>query len=94
MKNTLVSFEILEAKRPLTGDVTMSRGDIVAPEVVLINNAVVGPTPIVFEKVDFFNNDIPSFVVKHVANGTVEKYDTSTQTWKNIYCGSNIIKPS
>ena len=84
MKNTLVSFEILEAKRPLTGDVTMSRGDIVAPEVVLINNAVVGPTPIVFEKVDFFNNDIPSFVVKHVANGTVEKYDTSTQTWKNI----------
>ena len=84
VKETRVSFEILEAKRPLAGDVTMSRGDIVAPEVVLINNAVVGPSPIVFEKADFFNNDIPTFIVKHVANGVVEKHDTATQTWKNI----------
>ena len=84
VKETRASFEILEAKRPLAGDVTMSRGDIVAPEVVLINNAVVGPQPIVFEKADFFNNDIPTFVVKHVANGVVEKLDTSTQTWRNI----------
>ena len=27
-KETRVSFEILEAKRPLAGDVTMSRGDL------------------------------------------------------------------
>ena len=84
VKETRASFEILESKRPLAGDVTISRGDIVAPEVVLINNDVVGPLPIFFEKVDFFNNDIPSFVVGHVANGVVEKYDTSSQTWKNI----------
>ncbi|MEE2797713.1 MAG: cupin domain-containing protein [Planctomycetota bacterium] len=84
VKEIRASFEILESKRPLAGDVTISRGDIVAPEVVLINNDVVGPSPIVFEKVDFFNNDIPSFVVGHVANGVVEKYDTSSQTWKNI----------
>ncbi len=84
VKETRASFEILESKRLLAGDVTISRGDIVAPEVVLINNDVVGPSPIVFEKVDFFKNDIPSFVIGHVANGVVEKYDTSSQTWKNI----------
>ncbi len=28
VKETRVSFEILEAKRPLAGDVTMSRGDL------------------------------------------------------------------
>ena len=51
VKETRASFEILESKRPLAGDVTISRGDIVAPEVVLINNDFVGPSPIVFEKV-------------------------------------------
>ena len=45
VKETRASFEILESKRPLAGDVTISRGDIVAPEVVLINNDVVGPLP-------------------------------------------------
>ena len=63
VKEIRASFEILESKRPLAGDVTISRGDIVAPEVVLINNDVVGPSPIVFEKVDFCEANRSGFLL-------------------------------
>ncbi|MDA7889164.1 cupin domain-containing protein [Pirellulales bacterium] len=77
----MVSFEVLEPKLPLTGSPGISRGDITATEVVMINKDVVGQSPITFEKADFFNNNIPSFIVAHVA---VEKYDEVTDSWKNI----------
>ncbi|MDB4475881.1 cupin domain-containing protein [Pirellulales bacterium] len=83
-ENTLVSFEVLEPKLPLTGSPGISRGDITATEVVMINKDVVGQSPITFEKADFFNNNIPSFIVAHVAHGVVEKYDEVTDSWKNI----------
>ena len=86
-ENTLVSFEVLEPKLPLTGSPGISRGDITATEVVMINKDVVGQSPITFEKADFFNNNIPSFIVAHVAHGArgvVEKYDEVTDSWKNI----------
>ena len=83
-ENTLVSFEVLEPKLPLTGSPGIARGDITATEVVMINKEVVGPLPITFEKADFFNNNIPSFIVGHVAHGVVEKYDEVTDSWKNI----------
>jgi hypothetical protein len=86
-ENTLVSFEVLEPKLPLTGSPGISRGDITATEVVMINKDVVGPAPITFEKADFFNNNIPSFIVAHVAHGAhgvVEKHDEVTDSWKNI----------
>ena len=83
-KDTLVSFEVLEPKLPLTGSPGIARGDITATEVVLINKDVVGPLPIIFEKADFFNNNIPSFIVGHVAHGVVEKYNEATDSWKNI----------
>ena len=83
-KDTLVSFEVLEPKLPLTGSPGIARGDITATEVVMINKDVVGPLPIIFEKADFFNNNIPSFIVGHVAHGVVEKYDEATDSWKNI----------
>ncbi|MDA7886334.1 cupin domain-containing protein [Pirellulales bacterium] len=86
-ENTLVSFEVLEPKLPLTGSPGISRGDITATEVVMINKDVVGQSPITFEEADFFNNNIPSFIVAHVAHvahGVVEKYDEVTDSWKNI----------
>lgn len=83
-KETLVSFEVLEPKLPLTGSPGMSRGDITATEVVMINKDVVGPSPITFEKADFFNDNIPSFIVGQVAHGVVEKYDNASDSWKNI----------
>ena len=83
-ENTLVSFEVLEPKLPLTGSPEIARGDITATEVVMINKEVVGSLPITFEKADFFNNNIPSFIVGHVAHGVVEKYDEVTDSWKNI----------
>ncbi len=83
-KETLVSFEVLEPKLPLTGSPGISRGDITATEVVMINKDVVGPSPITFEKADFFNDNIPSFIVGQVAHGVVEKYDNASDSWKNI----------
>ena len=84
LKETLVSFEVLEPKLPLTGSPGISRGDITATEVVMINKDVVGPSPITFEKADFFNDNIPSFIVGQVAHGVVEKYDNASDSWKNI----------
>ena len=52
-KETLISFEVLEPKLPLTGSPGISRGDITATEVVMINKDVVGPVPITFEKPTF-----------------------------------------
>jgi len=83
-KETLVSFEVLEPKLPLTGSPGISRGDITATEVVMINKDVVGPSPITFEKAYFFNDNIPSFIVGQVAHGVVEKYDNASDSWKNI----------
>ena len=83
-KETLVSFEFLEPKLPLTGSPGISRGDITATEVVMINKDVVGPSPITFEKADFFNDNIPSFIIGQVAHGVVEKYDNASDSWKNI----------
>ena len=60
LKKTLVSFEVLEPKLPLTGSPGISRGDITATEVVMINKDVVGPSPITFEKADFL---ITTFLV-------------------------------
>ena len=67
-ENTLVSFEVLEPKLPLTGSPGIARGDITATEVVMINKEVVGSLPITFGKADFFNNNIPSFIVGHVGH--------------------------
>lgn len=77
------AFESLERKLPLAGD-SIARGDITATEMVFINNDVVGPAPLTFERANFFNDNISGFVVGHVANGVVEKYEPSTATWKNI----------
>lgn len=84
LEETLVTFEVLEPKLPLTGSPGISRGDITATEVVMINKDVVGPSPITFEKADFFNDNIPSFIVGQVAHGVVEKYDNASDSWKNI----------
>ena len=84
LEETLVTFEVLEPKLPLTGSPGISRGDITATEVVMINKDVVGPSPITFEKADFFNDNIPSFIVCQVAHGVVEKYDNASDSWKNI----------
>ena len=84
LQKILTGFERLEPKLPLAGDASISRGDISATEIVFINNDVVGPAPLTFEKVNFFNDNIQSFIVGKVANGVVEKYEPATETWKNI----------
>lgn len=51
--DTQACYEVLEPKLPMAGDVSFSRSELMAPEVVLINNAAVGPAPITFERADF-----------------------------------------
>ena len=68
----------------MAGDVSFSRPELVAPEVVLINNAAVGPAPTTFERADFFSDGVESFVVGHVASGVVEKFDGTTNSWRDI----------
>ena len=82
--DTLVHCERLEPKLPLTGDAGISRPELAAPEVVFINNAAIGPAPITFECADFFSDGVESFLVGHVASGTVEKYDTATESWQDV----------
>ena len=82
--DTRACYEVLEPKLPMAGDVSFSRSELMAPEVVLINNAAVGPAPITFERADFFSDGVESFVVGHVASGVVEKFDGTTNSWQDI----------
>ena len=82
--DTLVPCERLEPKLPLTGDAGVSRPELTAPEVVLINNAAIGPAPITFERADFFSDGVGRFLVGHVASGAVEKCDAATDVWRDI----------
>lgn len=82
--DTQVCYEVLEPKLPMAGDVSFSRSELMAPEVVLINNAAVGPAPITFERAVFFSDGIESFLVGHVASSVVEKFDGTTNSWRDI----------
>lgn len=87
-------MESLEARLLLAGDVPLVRADLLAPQVVFVNSDVVGPDPILFEKANFFNEDIPVFIVSHVAHGVVEKYDAATEAWKNISAPPQAAAPA
>lgn len=86
-------FEPLEQKLALSAMSFVDRPDITAPEVVLINNAVVGPSPLTFEKADFFGESIDGFVVGHVASGVVQKYDADAAAWRDISSRPESVAP-
>lgn len=91
------SFEMLEPRLPLSADTgtlpseslggvasVVVRPELTAPQVVLINNELVGPAPITFEKASFFGDDVERFIVGAVSSGVVEKYEPSSDSWTTL----------
>ena len=78
-------LECLEARLALAGDSAASGLAQLQPAAaVYFSDSLIGPTPIVFTESQIVGNEIPSFVIQAVANGVVEKWDASTETWLTL----------
>ncbi len=76
-------LERLEPRLALAGD-TFSR-PMLERAATLVMDASFGPNPVVMTKSQVIGNDIKSFVIAHVPEGSVvEKWDVATETWIDV----------
>jgi streptogramin lyase len=76
-------LERLEPRLALAGD-TVSR-PMLERAATLVMDASVGPNPVVMSKSQVVGNDVKSFVISHVPDGSVvEKWDAATETWIDV----------
>ena len=76
-------LERLEPRLALAGD-TFSR-PILERVSTLMMDALSGPHPVVMSKSQLVGNDVKSFVISHVPEGSlVEKWDEATATWVDV----------
>ena len=76
-------FERLEPRLALAGD-TFSR-PMLERAAALVMDASIGPNPVVMSKSQVVGNDVKSFVISHVPEGSVvEKWDVATESWIDV----------
>ena len=76
-------LERLEPRLALAGD-TFSR-PMLERAATLVMDASIGPSPVVMSKSQVVGNDVKSFVISHVPEGSVvEKWDAATETWIDV----------
>ncbi len=78
-----LKVESLEPRIALAAD-TVSRPLLELAEGVSVDPSMMGPAAIVFGKSEIVGNDVKSFVVTSVANGVVEKWDTTKNAWVDV----------
>jgi hypothetical protein len=76
-------FENLEPRLALAGD-TFSR-PMLERAAALVMNGPFGPNPVLITKSQVVGNDVKSFVISHVPEGSVvEKWDAVTESWIDV----------
>ena len=76
-------LERLEPRLALAGD-TFSR-PMLERAATLVMDASIGPNPVVMSKSQVVGNDVKSFVISHVPEGSVvEKWDAATEKWIDV----------
>jgi len=76
-------FERLEPRLAMAGD-TFSR-PMLERAAALVMDASIGPNPVVMSKSQVVGNDVKSFVISHVPEGSVvEKWDVATESWIDV----------
>ena len=79
------SLELLERRLALTADTgTLSRPPLEQTDSVYLDNSLIGPPPIIMNKSEIIGDETNSFVITSVANGVVEKWIPSTNSWVNV----------
>ena len=76
-------LERLEPRLALAGD-TFSR-PMLERAATLVMDASFGPNPVVMSKSQVVGNEVKSFVISHVPEGSVvEKWDAATEKWIDV----------
>jgi len=76
-------LERLEPRLALAGD-SFSR-PMLERAATLVMDASIGPNPVVMSKSQVVGNDVKSFVISHVPEGSlVEKWDAATEKWIDV----------
>ena len=76
-------LERLEPRLAMAGD-TFSR-PMLERAATLVMDASIGPNPVVMSKSQVVGNDVKSFVISHVPEGSVvEKWDVATESWIDV----------
>jgi streptogramin lyase len=76
-------LERLEPRLALAGD-TFSR-PMLERATTLVMDASIGPSPVVMSKSQVVGNEVKSFVISHVPEGSVvEKWDAATEKWIDV----------
>jgi hypothetical protein len=77
-------LERLELRLALAGD-TFSRPILERAATLVMDGSFVGPSPVVMSKSQVVGNDVKSFVISHVPEGSVvEKWDAATEKWIDV----------
>ncbi len=79
-----IAPEQLEARRALAADSSAAPALDTATS-VFVGGSLIGPSPVVFGKSEIVGNDVKSFVVTDVPEGSVvEKWDPVSSTWIDV----------
>ena len=76
-------LERLEPRLALAGD--MASRPLLEQATTLVMDSSIGPNPVIMSKSQIVGNDVKSFVISHVSEGSVvEKWDAATETWVDV----------
>ena len=81
----LGGVELLENRLVLAvGTGSLDRPPLEQTDSIYIENLQIGPSPIVMSKSEIIGGETNSFTITAVANGVVEKWIPSTNSWVNV----------
>ena len=87
---SVTSLEKLEPRLALAGDV--SRPLLERATNLYIGPSMLGPHPVVMSKSQVVGNDVKSFVISRVPEGSVvEKLDTATNAWVDVSTNQPVV---
>ena len=85
IQQSLGGVELLENRLVLAVDMgSLDRPQLNQTDSVYIENLQIGPSPIVMSKSEIIGDKTNSFIITAVANGVVEKWIPSTNSWANV----------
>ena len=85
IQQRLGGVELLENRLVLAVDMgSLDRPPLNQTDSVYLENSQIGPPPIVMSKSEIIGDKTNSFIITAVANGVVEKWIPSTNSWANV----------
>ena len=78
-------LEMLESRFALAADAgVLARPPLEQTDSVYLDDSLIGPPPIIMHTAEVIGDETTSFVITSVANGTVEKWLPTSESWVNV----------